>query len=104
MEWISLILAGCFEIFGLMMMNIFRTTKNIKIVVLIIFAFSMSFFFLSYAMQTLPMGLAYAIWTGIGGAGGALIGMLLYGESKDIKRISFIALIIISVIGLKLSA
>jgi len=104
MEWISLILAGCFEVFGLMMMNIFRTQKNIKVISLIIVTFTMSFFFLSYAMQTLPMGLAYAIWTGIGGAGGAIIGMLFYGESNELKRIVFIALIILSVIGLKLSA
>jgi paired small multidrug resistance pump len=50
------------------------------------------------------MGLSYAIWTGIGGVGGAFIGIILYGESAGFKRLSFISLIIISIIGLKLSA
>lgn len=104
MDWIGLILAGCFEIFGISMMNRYKQKKNFLGLILIIFGFAMSFFFLSYAMRTLPMGLTYAIWTGIGGAGGAIIGMYLYGESRDLKRIGFIVLIITSVIGLKLSA
>jgi len=104
MEWLSLVFAGCFEIFGIAMMNKLQQKKSLAIIVLIIFGFGMSFFFLSYAMQTLPMGLSYAIWTGIGGAGGAIIGMTLYGESKDLKRIGFITIILVSVIGLKLSA
>jgi len=104
MEWISLVLAGCFEVFGISMMNRYKLNKNFSGLLLIIFGFTMSFVFLSYAMRTLPMGLTYAIWAGIGGAGGAIIGMYLYGESKDLKRIVFIVLIITSVIGLKLSA
>jgi len=104
MDWLSLIFAGCFEIFGISMMNKYKHKKNIIGLVLIIFGFAMSFFFLSYAMRTLPMGLTYAIWTGIGGAGGAILGMYLYGESKDLKRIGFIVMIILSVVGLKLSA
>jgi paired small multidrug resistance pump len=53
-------------------------------------------------METLPMGTAYAIWTGIGASGGALIGMLFYGESKDWRRILFIAMVLSSAVGLKL--
>lgn len=104
MDYFALIVAGSFEIFGIFMMNSFKQKKNFLKLLLIILGFCMSFFFLSYAMKTLPMGLSYAIWTGIGGAGGAIVGILFYGESKDIKRISFISMIIISVIGLKLSA
>lgn len=104
MEWISLILAGCFEIIGIIMMNRYKKNKNFMGILLIVLAFVMSFSFLSYAMKSLPMGLSYAIWTGIGGAGGAIIGMVLYNESKDLKRIAFISMIILSVIGLKLSA
>jgi paired small multidrug resistance pump len=48
------------------------------------------------------MGTAYAIWTGIGASGGAILGMLLYGESKDWKRIVFIAMVLSAAIGLKL--
>lgn len=104
MEWISLIVAGCCEVLGVLMMNVFIKKKNIQVILLIILSFSMSFFFLSYAMKTLPMGLSYAIWTGIGGVGAAVIGIILYGESAGLKRLVFISLIIISIIGLKLSA
>ena len=48
------------------------------------------------------MGTAYAIWTGIGASGGAILGMILYGESKDWKRIVFIAMVLGAAIGLKL--
>lgn len=48
------------------------------------------------------MGTAYAIWTGIGTVGGALIGMLFYGESKNKTRLLFILLVVVSVVGLKL--
>ncbi len=53
-------------------------------------------------MKTLPMGTAYAIWTGIGSCGGALLGIIIYGESKDWRRIACIALILSATIGLKL--
>ncbi|MDF2700871.1 MAG: rane transporter of cations and cationic drug, partial [Haloplasmataceae bacterium] len=53
--------------------------------------------------KTLPMGVTYAVWTGIGTVGGTIVGMLFYGDAKDWKRIFFIAIILISVIGLKLT-
>jgi Membrane transporters of cations and cationic drugs len=59
---------------------------------------------LSYAMNTIPMGTAYAVWTGIGASGGALIGMFFFGESKDWKRIVFITMILIATIGLKITS
>ena len=61
-----------------------------------------SFSVLKLAMTTIPMGTAYAIWTGIGTAGGAIIGMLFYKESTHFSRIIFIFLILFSVIGLKM--
>jgi len=104
MEWISLIFAGCFEILGVAMLNLYKKKKNIQVFTLILFSFAMSFFFLSLAMKTLPMGLSYAIWTGIGAVGATLIGITLYGESAGLKRLSFMSLIIISIIGLKLTS
>ena len=53
-------------------------------------------------MQTISMGTAYAIWTGIGTAGGTIVGMIFYNESKKFIRIFCIALILISVIALKI--
>ncbi|MDO6829233.1 multidrug efflux SMR transporter [Poseidonibacter sp. 1_MG-2023] len=102
MEWISLILAGCCEVLGVLMMNFYKKKKNKQVFLFIILSFGMSFFFLSYAMRTLPMGITYAIWTGIGGVGATLIGIILYGEHAGLKRLSFMSLIIISIIGLKI--
>lgn len=104
MEWMALILAGCFEVFGVAMLNMYKKRKEWKIIVLIALGFACSLVCLSYAMNTLPMGLTYAIWTGIGGVGGALVGMAFYGESREWKRIGFLAMIIVSVMGLKLTA
>lgn len=102
MAWVSLILAGMCEMFGVAMINKFHQQRNLKSLAVLIFGFAMSFMFLSYAMETLPMGTAYAIWTGIGASGGAILGMILYGESRDFKRIIFIAMVLCSAIGLKL--
>ncbi|MED3965859.1 DMT family transporter [Niallia taxi] len=104
MSWIFLILAGVFEVIGVMGMNLIKKNKSIKSIAILLFGFIISFSFLSLAMQSLPMGMSYAVWTGIGTVGGTIVGMLFYGESKDWKRISFIAMIIIAVVGLKLSA
>ncbi len=104
MDWISLLIAGLCEVFGVAMLNKFNLEKKIQTLMLIVIGFGCSFLLLSYAMNSLPMGLTYAIWTGIGASGGALVGMLMYGESKNWKRISCIVLILVSVIGLKLTA
>lgn len=102
MTWVALIAAGLFEMLGVLSINKLYEKKNWQSVVLLIASFGASFLLLSYAMTELPMGTAYAIWTGIGASGGALLGMLLYGESKDWRRIFCIALIIAAAVGLKL--
>lgn len=102
MAWASLIVAGIFEMLGVSMINKLHRDRNLQALILLIFSFGASFLFLSYAMKSLPMGISYAIWTGIGAAGGAILGMILYGESKEWKRIMFITMILGAVIGLKL--
>ncbi|WP_453992828.1 DMT family transporter [Bacillus nitroreducens] len=102
MAWFSLIIAGIFEMLGVVMINRLHEKKNWQSLVLLLGAFGGSFLFLSIAMKTLPMGTAYAVWTGLGASGGALLGMFFYGEPKDWKRFVFIALIISSAVGLKL--
>lgn len=104
MAWIALILAGMCEVFGVAMIHQSHREKKLQTVALIFVSFGCSFFLLSYVMQMLPMGLSYAVWTGIGASGGALVGMYAYKESKSWQRIGCIVLIIASVIGLKLSA
>jgi paired small multidrug resistance pump len=103
MGWVYLILAGCLEVVGVMGLNKVIKYKNLQSYLILFIGFIFSFSFLSLAMKTLPMGLSYAVWTGIGTVGGTIVGMLFYGESRDWKRIFFIGMILAAVIGLKLT-
>ncbi|GLC87186.1 DMT family transporter [Lysinibacillus piscis] len=102
MAWLALVGAGICEMLGVYMMAKYNEVKNAKNLLLLIVVFALSFAGLSYAMLTLPMGTAYAIWTGIGAAGGALLGMLFFNESKDWRRIACIVLVLGAAIMLKL--
>jgi quaternary ammonium compound-resistance protein SugE len=102
MAWIYLFIAGLFEIgwaVGLKYTNGF--TKLLPSVITVIIMI-LSFYFLSSAVKTIPIGTAYAIWTGIGAVGTAILGIFLFGESKEFIRLFFILLIIIGVVGLKI--
>lgn len=101
MAWISLVAAGVFEMLGVTSINLIHKYKNVSSIFVMLLSFTGSFVFLSIAMESLSMGVAYSVWTGIGAAGGAIMGMIFYGEQKDRKRIFFITLIIVSVMGLK---
>ncbi|TLD80893.1 multidrug efflux SMR transporter [Helicobacter sp. MIT 05-5293] len=104
MSWVYLFLAGCMEVLGVMTMKKY-SLSGAKIFLLgILVQFAISFSFLSLAMQEIAMATAYAIWTGIGAAGGVAVSILFFGESKSLKKLFFIALIIIAVVGLKLVA
>ncbi len=102
MAWFSLIIAGLLEAFGVSMINQLSRTRNWQTLLLLVLGFGASLLLLGYSLQTLPMGTAYAIWTGIGVVGGAITGMIMYGESRDWKRMVFIAMILSATIGLKL--
>ncbi|KOR80511.1 hypothetical protein AM232_20170 [Bacillus sp. FJAT-21352] len=104
MAWLYLVLAGAFEVVGVTGMNKVVKDKNLQSYIVLFMGFIISFGFLSLAMKTLPMGISYAVWTGIGTVGGVIIGMLFYGESKDWKRILFIWAILVAVVGLKLTS
>lgn len=102
MAWLSLIFAGLFEIVGVLGMNRIKRDNNVMSYLIFAVGMILSFSCLSYAMRSLPMGTAYAIWTGIGTVGGALVGMLFFGESKEWRRILFIAMVLTAAVGLKL--
>ncbi len=101
MSWIFLILAGCMEIVGIVAMKKLISTKRKIFLLAIALQFSLSFAFLSLAMQGISMSTAYAIWTGIGAAGGVCVGILFFKEQKSLTKFFFLALIIFSSIGLK---
>ncbi|MET1031850.1 DMT family transporter [Domibacillus tundrae] len=102
MTWTLLIAAGLLEVVGVAGMTMVNQQKNIRSWVMLTGGFGLSFLFLSIAMTSLPMGTAYSVWTGIGTVGSALVGMIVYNESRDAKRLLFIGMIIAAVIGLKL--
>ncbi|WP_125566828.1 DMT family transporter [Companilactobacillus insicii] len=101
MDWIFLILAGCGEMSGVTALGFYSATKKKLALVSMVTSFIFSFSFLYLSLQTIPMSIGYSIWTGIGAAGGSLMNMWLFNESKSFKRFFFIFLIIVSVIGLK---
>ncbi|QDQ01973.1 multidrug efflux SMR transporter [Lysinibacillus fusiformis] len=102
MAWIALVVAGLCEMMGVFMISKYNDSKSMKDLMLLIITFTLSFAGLAYAMETLQMGTAYAIWTGIGAAGGALLGMLFFNESKDWRRVICIALVLGAAICLKI--
>ncbi|WP_104722682.1 DMT family transporter [Helicobacter mesocricetorum] len=101
MSWIYLFLAGCMEIVGVITMKKYSLSGRKIFLLAILLQFMLSFTLLSLAMQEIAMATAYAICTGIGAGGGVLVGIVFYKESKNAKKLLFIALIIVSVIGLK---
>jgi len=102
MIWIILIIAGLFEIawaIGIKYSEGF--TKPIPSILTLI-CMIISFGLLSYSVKHIPIGTAYAVWTGIGAVGTAILGIFLFQESKEFLRMFFIFLIIVGIIGLKL--
>jgi quaternary ammonium compound-resistance protein SugE len=102
MGWTYLFVAGLFEIawaVGLKFTEGFtRWWPSLGVAAGMI----ISFFFLSLALRTIPVGTGYAVWTGIGAAGTALLGMILFNEPKDPARVACILLIVLGIAGLKL--
>lgn len=101
MTWIYLIIAGLFEIvWAIGMKQSDGFSRLWPSVITIIFMIA-SFLLLALAMKQLPVGTAYAVWTGIGAAGAAIVGMAFMGEPRDAARILCVCLIVGGVVGLK---
>lgn len=102
MAWTLLGVAGILEIaFAFYMKGSEGFTRLVPGVLTVITGLS-SVFLLSFSLRTLPVGTAYAVWTGIGAAGTAIVGMAVLGDSTSLPRILCIAMILAGVIGLKL--
>jgi quaternary ammonium compound-resistance protein SugE len=101
MAWIYLFIAGLFEIGWAVGLKYTEGFTKLWPSILTIIGMVLSFYFLSNAVKTIPIGTAYAIWTGIGAVGTAILGIILFGESKEFIRLFFIFLIIIGIVGLK---
>lgn len=102
MAWFYLVIAGVTEIAWAIGLKYTDGFSRLWPSVGTIAGMILSFFLLSQALKSIPVGVGYAIWTGIGAAGTATLGMALLGESREFGKIVCIALIVAGIIGLKL--
>jgi quaternary ammonium compound-resistance protein SugE len=101
MAWIYLIIAGGLEIGWAIGLKYTEGFSKFWPSVATIAGMIASFGLLSVALKTIPVGTGYAVWTGIGAAGTAIVGMIFLGESREVLRIVCLGLIIAGVVGLK---
>jgi quaternary ammonium compound-resistance protein SugE len=102
MAWILLAIAGVFEVGWAIGLKYTEGVTRLWPSVGTIAAMALSLFCLGLALRTLPVGTAYAVWTGIGAVGTAILGMILFGESAAAARLVCIGLIVAGIVGLKL--
>ncbi len=103
MAWIYLVLAGLFEVVWASTMKQSEGFTRLGPSIVTIVAMIVSFGLLAVAMKSLPLGTAYAIWTGIGAIGAFCVGIVFLGEAASPARIFSVVLILTGLIGLKLS-
>ncbi|MCK1975797.1 multidrug efflux SMR transporter [Jeotgalicoccus huakuii] len=102
MSWIILIFAGLFEVAGVTGMTWIGQGKKVRGWLTLCIGFPISLGLLSLAMETIALGVAYAVWTGIGTIGSALVGIIFYKESASYKRVMYLSIIVIAVVGLRI--
>jgi len=103
MPWVLLVIAGVLEVgFAVCLALSDGFSRPVPTVLFVVFAAG-SFVLLNMAVQTLPIGTAYAVWTGIGAAGTALVGMAALGEATSAVRLALIGVIVAAVVGLQLT-
>jgi quaternary ammonium compound-resistance protein SugE len=104
MAWIYLLIAGIFETVWAIALKYTMGFTRLVPSVITIAGMIISFYFLSLATKVLPIGTAYAVWTGIGAFGAVIIGMVFLNEPVNASRIIFLLLILVGLIGLKLTS
>lgn len=105
MSWFYLIIAGLFEMGWPLGFKLASTYEkyNVLFIMIAVISMALSGIFLYMAQKTIPIGTAYVIWTGVGAVGTLLIGIFFFGDSATFWRIFFISMIIIGIIGLKVT-
>ncbi len=102
MGWYILFIAGLFEIAWAIGLKYSAGFTKLWPSVFTIASMVISMGLLSISVKSLPVGTAYAVWTGIGAVGTAILGIYLFNESREIARLIFIFLIVVGIIGLKI--
>ena len=104
MNWLVLLAAGLFEVVWATALKTSNGFANVKADIVCALGMALSVWLLSVAMKSIPMGTAYAVWTGIGAVGGVIVGIIMFGEAATLLRLASAALIVIGIAGLKLSS
>jgi len=102
LAWILLVVAGLLEIVWSVSMKASEGFTKPTFTSITLVAAALSFWLLGLALRQLPVGTAYAAWTGIGAVGAAILGIVFFGESLTLARIGCITLIVLGIVGLKL--
>lgn len=102
--WIYLLIAGALEVGFVITLKLTHDNKSSPLNIVFVICLIGSFYFLDKSLSTIPVGTAYAIWTGIGATGAALIGILFFKDPVTITRLIFLGLLILSIVGLKLTS
>ncbi len=103
MNWIILVVAGLFEIGWAIGLKYSEGYTKLWPTVGTVICLVSSFLLLGLAMKSLPVGTAYAVWVGIGAAGTAVLGIVLFGESTELLKLVSLGLICAGIVGLKLA-
>ena len=103
MSWIYILIASVFEISWAIGLKYSNGFTQLKASIFTIIPMILSYVFLSLGVKNLPIGTAYAVWTGIGAVGTAIYGIYFFDEPRNLLRVAFIFLIIIGIIGLRLT-
>jgi len=104
MAWFYLLIAGLFETVWAVALKYTEGFSRLGPSAITAGAMAVSLYCLALALKSLPLGTAYAVWTGIGAVGAAILGMILFGESCAPLRLLSIGLIVIGIAGLRLTA
>ena len=102
MAWFYLVIAGLFEVIWAIAMKYADGLSRFWPVMVVIIAGIISFILLALSLKNLPVGTAYAVWTGIGAVGTAIYGIFVFGESANLLRLICLLMIFCGIIGLKL--
>lgn len=103
MDWIILSIAGVLEVVWALLLKQSEGFSKPAPTIGFLIALTASMGLLAFALRTLPVGTAYAVWTGIGAAGTAVVGMLWLGEPRDALRLVSLVLLLAGIIGLRLT-
>ncbi|MGY0163487.1 quaternary ammonium compound efflux SMR transporter SugE [Edwardsiella tarda] len=104
MSWIVLLIAGLLEVVWAISLKSSHGFTRLWPSLITVVAMVASVLLLAHAMKTLPAGTAYAVWTGIGAVGAAIMGIILLGEPASLLRLLSLVLIVAGIVGLKLSS